>query len=102
MAPFCSSCGRQEGQTWCAPISQSHSPHTKRPHSSHATDARRVLPCFEVSVNTLAIDYKQRNRWFGPREHCESEAAFKRMERSLATQGPMPPIGLRAALWEGL
>lgn len=65
-------------------------------------ETQRVLPCFEMSLNTLAPDYKQRNRWFGPREHGESEAKFKRMERSLAADGPPPPIGLRAALWEGL
>ncbi len=64
-------------------------------------ETQRVLPCFEVNLQTLAKDYKQRNRWFGPGEHFESEAAFKRMEQSLAKGGPIPDFGLRAALWEG-
>lgn len=82
------------------------------PHNAHRAawwinydllcETGRVLPCFEAGLETLAPDYKQRNRWFGSQAHPLSEGGFRTLERSLALRGPLPPLGLRAALWDGL
>jgi hypothetical protein len=62
---------------------------------------QRVLPCFEVGLATLAPDYKSRRRPFGPGTAFDSEDEFREIERSIARSGPMPPLGMRSALWEG-
>lgn len=61
----------------------------------------RVLPCFEVSVNTLAKTYQGRNQRMGVRPDYVGDEAIKAMKRQLAQQGPLPPAGLRAPLWDG-
>ena len=65
-------------------------------------DTQRVLPCFEVCLDTLPTNYFDRNRPSGTPGSYESDAGFKALERSLARTGPPPPSGLRAALWEGI
>jgi len=62
----------------------------------------RVLPCFEVSVNTLPQPYEARNRHYGPRPGVENDEQFAAMVRMLAERGPVSPVGMRAALWDGM
>ena len=64
---------------------------------------RRVMPCFEVSMNTLDRTYESRNRCIGPhRPGIHGDEAFKALERIMARDGPLPKPGLRAALWLGM
>lgn len=62
----------------------------------------RVLPCFVVSVNTLAKTYENRNKRMGIVPSYATDEGMKSMQRLLAQRGPLPPPGLRAPLWEGL
>ncbi|TVQ51523.1 MAG: hypothetical protein EA377_12430 [Phycisphaerales bacterium] len=63
---------------------------------------RRVLPCFEVSTETLAKDYAHRNQRMGIREGLFQKDRLDKMSRLVALRGPLPPLGLRAPLWEGM
>jgi hypothetical protein len=62
---------------------------------------QRVLPCFEVCLDTLPKNYFDRNRRSGSSADLETRDGFKVLERRLAKDGPPPPPGLRAALWDG-
>ena len=63
---------------------------------------KRVLSCFEVSLDTLAKPYESRNRRLATPSGITSEDAFKALERSIAKQGPLPKPGLRAPFWQGM
>jgi hypothetical protein len=65
-------------------------------------NTQRVLPCFEACLDTLPRNYFDRNRRSGTRIGFDSDAGFKALERKLAKDGPLPPLGLRAALWTGM
>ncbi|MCZ6734680.1 MAG: hypothetical protein O7C65_02700, partial [Planctomycetota bacterium] len=61
----------------------------------------RVLPCFEMRLETLAKTYFDRNRRMGKvNAGVANEEQFAQLERELAKSGPLPPAGLRAALWQ--
>lgn len=62
----------------------------------------RVLPCFEATLDTLARPYRSRNHRFGAESSLQSDDGFAALERRYALHGPLPPPGLRAALWDGL
>ncbi len=62
----------------------------------------RVLPCFVVSVNTLAKTYENRNRPMGVVPSYATDEGMKAMKRLLAQRGPIPPPGFRAPLWDGV
>ncbi|MDY7107055.1 MAG: hypothetical protein SYC29_00305 [Planctomycetota bacterium] len=61
----------------------------------------RVLPCFEVSLNTLQRPYEARNRHYGPRPGVATDEEFDAMVRMMAERGPLPKAGLRTAQWDG-
>lgn len=65
-------------------------------------ETQRVLPCFEMCLDTLPKNYFDRNRRLGAPGNFDTDAGFKVLERRLAKDGPLPPPGLRAALWDGL
>ncbi|MCH8821990.1 MAG: hypothetical protein IH984_00635 [Planctomycetes bacterium] len=65
-------------------------------------NTQRVLPCFEVCLDTLAKPYESRNRRLGTRPGITNEDAFKALQRTMAKRGPLPKPGLRAVLWEGM
>jgi hypothetical protein len=65
-------------------------------------ETQLVLPCFEMCLDTLPKNYFDRNRRSGSRAHLETRDGFKVLERRLAKDGPPPPPGLRAALWDGM
>ena len=61
----------------------------------------RVLPCFEMRLETLAKTYFDRNRRMGKvNAGVANEEQFAQLERVLAESGPLPPAGLRTALWQ--
>ncbi len=63
---------------------------------------KRVLSCFEVSLDTLAKPYESRNRRLGTRPGITNDDAFRALQRSIAQQGPLPKPGLRAPFWQGM
>jgi len=65
-------------------------------------NTQRVLPCFEVCLDTLAKTYESRNRRLGTRPGITNENAFKALQRTMSKRGPLPTPGLRAVLWEGM
>ncbi len=65
-------------------------------------NTQRVLPCFEVCLDTLAKTYESRNRRLGTRTGIRTEESFKALQRTMAKRGPLPKPGLRAVLWEGM
>jgi hypothetical protein len=64
----------------------------------------RVMPCFVMELDQLPKAYMTRNRPMGPRTICTGRlsdpAMIKTFERRVSKGGPIPPVGLRAALWE--
>lgn len=68
-------------------------------------DTSAVLPIFVCSLATLSKHYWNRNRRrLGPARPgwpvATDAEAFAEMERGLVKCGPVPPVGMRAALWE--
>jgi hypothetical protein len=64
-----------------------------------------VLPGFIVNLRTLGKTYFGRNGRMGksPESIVGAKAesdAFRAMEERLTKSGPLPPLGLRSALWK--